>query len=225
MAKSNVEIEQAHALIERVAQELGLLVSDTAFGKKVQGPGNKHRLYVQRGRFLGRIDFTIPLDPADPAYVQLKDPNGSIRCHVTPDLTQLERCLRMLGDGALDTQVPNKPRPFAASKAPSPRRPKAIAAAIPLDSLSDPAPPPAIDPARQLLADRIARIHTSARAARIRMVLENPERYGNLTEAEAEAVVDGRGRVDTADVIDVAQNAMAAATKEAIAESGIEVSL
>lgn len=222
MAKSNIEMSQALAVIDRVAQELGLVVSDTSFGKKIQGPSNKHRLYVQKGRFLGRIDTTVDLGPEDPAYVQLTAPNGSVKCHVRPDLGELERCLRMLGDGALATQVSNKPRPFAATKAPPVRRPKAVATPVPAEALKE----VTIDPAKKLLADRVALIHARARAARVRMIMENPEKYGELTEAQAEALVDGRGTQasdDALDVVEAARNSVAAAATEVIDEAGLEV--
>jgi hypothetical protein len=219
MAKSTIEIDKAFALIDRVAQELGLLVDDSkSFGRKVEGPSNKHRMYVQKGRFLGRIDTTLPLDPADPAYVQMGSPNGSIRCHVKPDMEQLERCLRMLADTGLNTQVPNKPRPFAATKASQSRRPKAVAAPVPPEVIRD----VPVDPARKLLEDRVALIRASARAARIRMVMENPEKYGVLTEEEATALVDGRGKVDTVELIEATRNAAVAEASEAMSEAGIE---
>lgn len=221
MAKSNIEMSQALAVIDRVSQELGLLVSDTSFGKKVEGPTNRHRMYVQKGQRLGRIDITVDLGPDDPAYVQLTAPNGSVRCHVKPDLEQLERCLRMLGDGAITTQVPNKPRPFAATKAPLVRQPKAVAPPVPAEALKE----VAIDPARKLLADRVALIHARARAARVRMIMESPEKYGKLTEAEAEALVDGRGTQASDDVelvIEASRNSLAAETAEVLDEAGIE---
>lgn len=214
MAKSTIRIEEAHAVINRVAEELGLLVADAGFGKKIQGPANKHRLYVQKGQFLGRIDFTVPLEPNDPAYIQLAAPNGSVRCHVTPDLEQLERCLRMLGDDSLGTQVPNKPRPFAPTKS-SGRRPKAVEMAIPAEALAE----LPVDPARAKLEDRIRVIHEQARAARIRMVLENPEKYGDLSGSEAEALVDGKFEGSDPDAVSTAE------TDAIIRETGIEVSL
>lgn len=221
MAKSDVRMEQAQAVLDRVAQELGLLVSDTSFGKKVQGPSNKHRMYVQKGQFLGRIDISVPLELDDPAYVQLSAPNGSIKCHVKPDLVQFERALRMLGDTTLDTQVPNKPRPFAATKAPLGRKPKAVVAPVPAEAFKE----LPVDPARAALKDRIANIKAQARGARIRMVLENPEKYGALSESEAEALVDGRfgDNVNASDVAEASRNAALAETGEILAEAGIEV--
>lgn len=213
--KSDIAMTQAIEVLDRVAQEIGLLVSDTSFGKKVQGPSTRHRLYVQRGLRLGRIDTTVPLAQDDPAYVQLSTPIGSIACHVRPDLVQLERVLRMLGDPAIGVQIPNRPRPFAATKAPGPRRPKAVAEPVPAEALES----IPIDPARQGLEERIAVIRDRARAARVRMVLENPEKYGVLSEAEAEELVDGRSREDDAPP----SNGPDPAVLEALAEAGIEV--
>lgn len=223
MAKSDIRIDQAYAVVDRVAQELGLLVSDTSFGKKIKGPNNKQRLYVQKGLYLGRIDTTLELTPDDPAYVQLQNPNGSIHCHVRPTLEQLERCLRMLADPSISTQTVNRVRPGAVSKAPTAHRPKPVAAPIPEEALKE----ISVDPARAALADRIAAIARSARAARIRMVLENSEKYGNLTEAEAEALVDGRfGQgVQASDVADAVRNSVITEANDVLEEAGIEVSL
>ncbi len=217
MAKSDIRIEEAHAVIDRVSQELGLLVSDTSFGKKVQGPSNKHRMYVQKGAFLGRIDFTVALDQGDPAYIKLEAPNGAIRCRVSPSLEHLERCLRMLGDTGLDVQVSNKPRPFSAT-----HRPKAIAIPVPIESL----PEVPVDSDRARLEDRIEAIKAQARSARIRMVLENQAKYGLLSEDEAAALVDGRlgSDADVGDVIDASRNADLAEVSNALSEAGIEVS-
>lgn len=221
MAKSDIKMESALAVMDRVAQELGLIVGDTSFGKKVQGPTNKHRIYIQKGQYLGRVDTTLPLEPDDPAYVQLSAPNGSVKCHVLPDLEQLERCLRMLGDGGLGVQVPNKARPFTAPKAPASRTPKAIAVPVPAEALVE-AP---VDRARMELQERIDIIRQRARAARIRMVLDNPQRYGELTEAEAEALVDGKlGQgVTVDDVAEAARNARLAESQELLEESGLDV--
>lgn len=219
MAKSDIRIEQANAVIDRVAQELGLLVSDTSFGKKIEGPANKHRMYVQRGQFLGRIDFTVPLELDDPAYIQLGAPNGSVKCHVRPDLVQLERCLRMLASTELSKQVPNKPRPFAATKAPAPRRPKATAEPVPAEALRE----IEVDAARASLEDRLALIKAKARSARIRMILENPDKYGPLSEEQAANLVDGKGRVEADDLMEAARNSALTETASVLGEAGIEV--
>lgn len=222
MAKSDIRIEQAHTLIERLAQELGLLVSDTSFGKKVQGPGNRHRMYVQKGVFLGRIDTTVPIPNDDPAYVGLTSHIGNIHCHVTPNLEQLERVLRMLADSSLEKQVVSRPRPFAPTKAPRSRQPKPVVEPVPAAELEEPITGER-DPREVMLAERVAAIRQQARAARIRMVLENPEKYGRLSEEEAAALVDGRGRVETDDLVEAARNTVSAETREVLEETGIEV--
>lgn len=214
MAKTDITIEQAQAVIDRVAQELGLLVAPTAGFIKIQGPTNKQRIYVQKARHLGRIDCTIDLPTDDPAYKQLSAPNGSVRCHVVPDLEQLERVLRMLGDSNLPTQVPNKPRPFAATKQP-PRKPKAVAAPVPEEALD---PVPEGDP----LKDRIAVIRSRAREARINMILENADKYGEMSHDEAAALVDGK--VDLRELEEQRRNQGNAELVETLAETGIEVS-
>lgn len=213
MAKSDVTIEQAQAVIDRVAQEIGLLVSNTSGFIKVQGPTNKHRIYIQKSRSLGRIDFTVDLASDDPAYKQLTAPNGSVKCHVVPDLTQLERCLRMLGDSSLGTQVPNKPRPFAPTKQPA-RKPKAVAAPVPEEAL---VPVPEGGP----LKDRIAVIKNRAREARINMILENADKYGEMSYEDAAQLVDDK--VDLRELEEQRRNQNAAELAETLAETGVEV--
>lgn len=208
MAKSDVTQEQARAVIDRVAQELGLLVAETSGFIKVQGPTNKHRVYVQRSRTLNRIDTTLPLPTDDPAYKGLAAPNGSISCHVQPDLEQLERALRMLADSSVGTQVPNKPRPFAAVKAPAARRPKPVAEPM-LETALEPVPEGGS------LKDRLRAIRDSARAAKVRRYVEN-----GMSEDEAEAVV--AGKVTAADVGETIRNATEAELSQVAVESGIE---
>lgn len=183
--KSDITFEAAKLVIDRVTGELGLLVSETSGFLKVQGPTTKHRIYVQKSRNLGRIDTTVPLATDDPAYRALSSPNGSIASHVTPDLTQLERVLRMLADGSLGVQVPNKPRPFAATKAPAARRPKAVAPAVPAEALKE-----GPTPAAKELADRLAVIKARGREAKINNILENPGRYGEMTYEAAALWLD-----------------------------------
>lgn len=218
MAKSDVTIEQAQAVIDRVAQELGLLQKPTSGFLKVEGPTNKHRVYVQKSRSLGRIDCTIDLPTDDPAYKQLSAPNGSVKCHVVPDLVQLERVLRMLGDSNLGVQVPNKPRPFAATKQP-PRKPKAVAAPVPEEALE-----PAIDFGDgqvMTMKDRALHIRDRARAARANMLLENADKYGEMTYEEAyEHVVR---KTDLAELAEAHRARLTAETQEVLAEAGIEI--
>lgn len=184
MAKSDVTLEQARAVIDRVAQELGLLVADTSGFVKVQGPTNKHRIYVQKSRALNRIDTTLVIPTDDPAYKPLAAPNGSISSHITPDLEQLERALRMLGDATLTTQVANKPRPFAVSKQSPVRKPKPTDA--PVEVKLEPVPEGGT------LKDRLEAIRQSARKARMRRYVEN----NNLTEDEAELVADKKATLE-----------------------------
>lgn len=201
MSKTDVTQEQARTVIDRVAQELGLLVTDTSGFIKVQGPTSKHRIYVQRSRTLNRVDTTLPIPADDPAYKGLSAPNGSIACHVQPDLAQLERALRMLADPAFGTQVPNKPRPFAANKAPAARKPK-----------------PTVEPVEEArlapipeggdLKTRLGKIREGARKARVQRILQNPEKYGDMSEAEAEELVDSKVNLED----------FAAARKERAAE-------
>ncbi len=210
MAKSDTTQEQARAVIDRVAQEIGLLVSNTSGFVKILSPSNKHRIYVQLSRTLNRIDTTLPIPTDDPAHKPLSAPNGSVTCHITPDLEQLERALRMMIDPALSTQVPNKPRPFAASKAPAARKPK---------PLSEPMSETALEPVPEggSLKDRLAAIRDSSRRAKVRKFVEN---HG-LTEDEAEAVVSGKVTLES--FTESVDNAVSAEALEVLYEAGIEV--
>lgn len=215
MSKTDVTLEQVQAVIDRVAQELGLLVNPTSGFIKIQGPSNKHRVYVQKSRTLNRIDSTLPIPADDPAYKPLAAPNGSIVCHVTPDLEQLERALRMLGDSTLGTQTPNKPRPFAANKAPAARKPKPTAEPVEVK----------IAPVPQggSLKERLEKIRESARKARVQRVLQDPEKYGAMAEDEAEALIDSKVSLE-----EFAANRMAQTSVEIAdiqAETGIHVEM
>ena len=221
MAKSDITIEQARSKIDSVAQELGLLVAETSGFIKVQGPTNRHRIYVQRSRSLGRIDTTLPSADADgapmPGTKGLSAPNGSVTCHVEPTLEWLEFHLRRLGDASLGTQVPNKPRPFAATKQPA-RKPKAMAAPVPEEELEP-------VPEGGSLKDRVATIRSRARLARINRVKENFEKYGFTrppTDEEAAAIIDGK--VSAEDLVEATSNAAASELDETLEEAGIEVS-
>jgi hypothetical protein len=212
MAKSDVTQEQARAVIDRVSQELGLLVADTTGFIKVQGPTNKHRIYVQKSRTLNRIDTTVVLPTDDPAYRALQAPNGSIISHVTPDLEQLERVLRMLGDASLGTQTPNKPRPFAATKAPAARKPKPT-----VEPVSEVKLEPV--PEGGSLKDRLAAIRESARNARVRRYMEN----NDLSQDEAEQVADKKASLDEV----LAQRSAESQVElhELVAETGIQLEM
>lgn len=212
MSKTDVTLEQARVVIDRVAQAKGLLVNETSGFVKVQGPGNKHRVYVQRSKTLNRIDTTLQIPVDDPAYRPLTALNGSIHCHVTPDLEQLERVLDMLADPAQSTQVPNKPRPFAATKAPAPRKPKPTAEPVEETKL-------VAVPAGGSLEERLAVIKERARQARVGKILQNPDKYGEMTQEEAEALVDSKVSLE-----EYAQNRkqkLSAETAEIIAEAGL----
>jgi hypothetical protein len=215
MSKSDVTIEQAQTIVERVAKELGLLVNQTSGFIKVQGPGNKHRVYIQKSRMLNRIDTTLPIPSDNPAYKALNAPNGSIVCHVQPTLEHLETALRMLADPSLGTQTPNKPRPFAVTKTPVPRKPRPTAEPVEEKALTI--------PRGGDLKERLAKIRESARRARINRILENPDKYGITDEAEAEALVDSKVSLDDYAANRAAQRSVEIA--EIQAETGIQIDL
>lgn len=212
MSKTDVTLEQAQATIDRVAQEVGLLVNHTSGFIKIQGPSNKHRVYVQKSRTLNRIDTTITLAADDPAYKPLSNPNGSIASHVQPNLEQLERVLRMLADSTLSTQTPNKPRPFAATKAPAPRKPKPTAEPVEEKKLAAPPPGGSLD-------DRLAAIKDSARKARINRYMEN----NGLSQDEAEQVADKKITLD--ELLAQKNSEAQVELHELVAETGIHLEM
>ena len=120
-----VSVDEAMILVRKVADEVGLTVDQTSGFWKIAGP-NRHLIYIQKSKKLGTINTTLPLPPGEPGTRGLQKPNGSVTCHIEPELVHLERFLRMLSDGAVDKFEVRHPKPFAATKAPEPRRPKAV---------------------------------------------------------------------------------------------------
>ena len=217
MAKTDITIEQALLVVDRVVNELGLIFSAAGKGfYQVVGPTTKHKVYIQKTRTLGRIDTSIDLDKdltgavGEPLRYELKNGNGSIKCHVSPSLENLERVLRMLGDAEIGTHVMNRPRPFTPTKAPE-RKPRPV---------TEPVPEIALQPVPEggSLEDRLAGIRARGRLARINRLLEN-DTTGRLTREEAEAIEDGR---ISADDLEHRQDLAQRDVEEAIA-SGIEV--
>lgn len=214
MAKTDITIEQALIVVERVVNELGLLFSGTGKGfYQIVGPETKHKIYVQKSRSLGRIDTSMDLD-ADAVdssgakfRMELKNGNGSIKCHIAPTLENLERGLRMLANAEIGTHVMNRPRPFAAPA----RKPRPI---------TEPVPEIALEPVPEggSLEERLEVLKARGRLARVNRLIEN-DQTGRLTREEAEAIEDGRiSRDDIDHRQDVAQRDVA----EAIA-AGVEV--
>ncbi len=157
-------------LVTKVSEEIGLLNTETSGFFKISG-SSKHLIYIQKSRKLGLINTTLPLPVGEPGTRGLKKPNGSIVCHVEPDLMHLERFLRMLADAGTVKHEQNKPRPFAPSKPPV-RRPNPVVDPVPMSTVlavtiepmefvdpDDPRPP--------ALQVRLARIHIAARKSRV----------------------------------------------------------
>jgi hypothetical protein len=223
MSKTDITLEQARAVVDRVAQETGLLTADTSGFIKVQSPSTKHRIYVQLSKRLNRIDSTMEMTDAAgnqvPGTLGVSNPNGSIKCHLEPTLENLEFHLRRLNDATLGVQVPNKPRPFAPSKTPIPRKPKPVAAPVPEEALVPVGPAngeePSIDP--DGLRVRLANIKARARDARIRRYVEDGHSHD-----EAVAIVEGR--VKLADLQEAAANREAADVTDLASEAGVELS-
>ena len=201
--------------MDRIVGELGLLKKYNAGFICIMGPTTKHKVYVQRTKTLGRIDCSIDLPPDDPMRAELKSHNGSVKCHIVPSLENLERVLRMLGDAATGTHVQNKPpRPFGPAPAPKVpvHKPRPVV---------EPVPSVALEPMSEegSLDDRVQRVKERARLARVNRLLEN-DQTGGLTRADAEAVVDGRIKLE-----DIVPRDVGAGEVEAAIEAGVEISM
>lgn len=210
--KSNISIEHALAVIDKVTQELGLLRSDTSACYKIQGPTNKHRMYVFKSKTLGKIDTTLPVQ-GQPGTYGLSAPNGAIACHVDADLVHLETYLRMLGDAELGKQESNKPRPFAATRGPKARSIGPVVAPIPEREV--------VEPTEYIaqggtLDERLASIKGRARAARIRRYVDE---HG-LSEEEAREVAEGNLALE--DVIGSRNRSSSIEAESVAEEAGIE---
>lgn len=201
-------------MIDRVAQELGLILSKKGPYLKVEGPSNKHRIYVMESKFLGRIDTTLDV-LGQPGTTQLNQPNGSIRCHIEPNLEHLETFLRMLGDSSLGKQVPNKHRPFGAVKQPS-RTPRPTAQPVQVEDVQ----PVEYIAEGGTLAERIEMIKAGVRRAKIRLLVEEK----GMTREEAEAHLDRRVEDGDRAAEELAQARQEAEVKDIIRETGVEVS-
>lgn len=171
-----VPLEDARNLINNIAKELNLNVSETSGFIKIQGV-NKHRLYVQVARYIGRIDFTYDLPQDSPGRKPLNNVNGSIKCSVVPTLEYIEMCLRILGDSSIEHHKINKPAPFSAG-----RKIKVM----------DKIPDVVVEETEEQrqFKSRIQAIKSRAREVKILRVLDNPEVYGEMSWDDAAVIVD-----------------------------------
>lgn len=215
MAKSNITKESARAVIDRVAQELGLLLTPKGQFLKIEGPTNKQRIYVQQSKMLGRIDTTLDV-LGQPGTIQLSTPNGSIRCHIEPTLEYLESFLRMLGDSSVEKQVINKPRPFGATKQPT-RTPRPTATPIRMDEIVVEHEPKEYIAEGGTLEQRLQAIKDGVRRAKVRALVENK----GISEEEANDILDGKIQEDAA--TDQAVASGKAEVTELLKETGVEV--
>lgn len=187
MANSAVTIDEARVLITRIAQEVGLIVSDNKGYIKVVSPGTGHKLYVQKTASLGKIDCSLELPVEEVGKetlrLPLKNGNGAIRCHIVPTLGALEQALRLIGEG--DKREVNRPRPFAATRN-TVHRPTPVAPMIPEMALE-----PVVTVDGETFKDRLQRLKDRGRLARVNRRLEN-DTTGLLTRELAEALEDGR---------------------------------
>lgn len=213
MAKSEIARSEFESIIDNISKELGLIKSETSSCYKIQGPQNKHRIYVFKSKFLGRIDATLPLSADDPAFKEPVSDLGSITCRIIPTREQLERALKMLANNEIESQVINKPKPFAASKAPAARRPKQTDSAV---EINDSVPEPVGDDGLTL-GERLKSISDRTRIARINRIIEE---HG-VQYADAEAVVDKRISLD--EILSAVHSQNASEVSDFVAETGIDV--
>lgn len=223
--KTTIPLIEARNLVNKLCAELGLLTRDTSSNIKVHSPLNDHNVYVQMTVTMGRIDTSLEIPVDDPLYIGLETPNGGISCHVTPNLENLEKVLRMLADPETPKKKSNKNRPFAATKKPEVRKLSTVAAPVDVSETADgtsmvDSPSHEPTPADQL-QQRLADIKDRARKARINRFLDNDE-TGLMTREQAEAIVDGR--VDADDIIAGLRGQLGVQTASELADTGVEFS-
>lgn len=217
--------EDAMLLVNRLAPELGLLVTDTAGFHKVVSSSTKHYIYIQKSRKLGVINTSLPLPKDEPGTKPLTKDNGSVTCHIVPELEHLERFLRMLSAPETPPFKAVKNRPFAVTKPPAPRQPKPVAAPVPLSAIPAAAPggfePDPEDPRPAHLQARILLIKQQSRAARVRRWMEE-----GFDQRTAEMIAGGLLEPDDArEHLKAQRNAEGRSdTLEGVAlEAGIEI--
>ena len=168
-----ITVDEAMLLVRKIADEVGLTVDQTSGFWKIVGP-NSHLIYIQKSKKLGTINTTLPLPAGEPGTKGLQKPNGSITCHIEPELVHLERFLRMLADKEVGKFEVRHPKPFAATKAPEPRRPKAVVPAVPMSEIRAELEKHVTPEGRRSLdlQARIDMIHEGVRRARYRRYQE-----------------------------------------------------
>ena len=168
--------EDAMKLVNGLAQELGLLVTDTAGFHKLVSSATKHYIYIQKSRKLGVINCSLDVPKDEPGTKPLTKDNGSVRFQIVPELEHLERFLRLLSDPATPPFKAAKNRPFAVTKPPALRQPRPVAAPVPLSAIPAAAPggfeADPEDPRPERLQARIHLIKQQSRAARVRRWME-----------------------------------------------------
>jgi hypothetical protein len=190
MKKDAIAIDAAVNLMDRLGAELGLVTNQTSSFRFLMNPKTKHRLYVQKQRYLRRVDSTLPRVRDDgtqlPGTIDLNAPNGSIRFHVEPTLEMLELHIRWLAECGAELDQ-SKTKPFSGGKPPSVRKPQPVDDPLPSVPAVPSGSPEPIDP--NDLSARLVSLAIRSKEAKVERVLQNPEKYGQLSKEEAEQLV------------------------------------
>lgn len=209
--KSDIPFNQARVLIDRICAELGFHTSEKSAFLKIECPSTRHRMYVSMSKTLGHIDTTLPVK-GEPGTYPLSKHNGSITCHIEPDLESLERYMRMLADGSMGKQTINRPRPMAIVRGPAARAPKPVTAAQPAAGG---------DRRHPDLVAKLEALKERQRKAKERRRLEEQGIDPDLADRAADVI--GQSGIDEDDLIDAARNSRDQELSEDLYEAGIDV--
>lgn len=136
-------------------------IDDKSGWHKVTSKVNSHKIYVQKGDNVKRIDTTLPVSGQEGTR-QLKSPNGKITCHLEANEETFGVFVTAMSATDLEKLESKPARPF------SPKAPKAPKQ--PGDSVT--ATPATATPDKEELAKRLAGIRERAAAARAKRKAE-----------------------------------------------------
>lgn len=101
-------------------------VEDKSGWHKYTSKANNHKIYVQKGGTVKRIDTTLPVR-GQPGTRDLKSSNGKITCHLEPDPVTFAVFVQMMTDATVEKLDGKPARPFAPK---TPKAPKASATPV-----------------------------------------------------------------------------------------------
>lgn len=185
---SEVSVEKAMEFVRSHPAAASVNIKEISAFWKVISTVNGHHIYIKKGGRLGQIDTNLPIK-GEPGTRPLNSSNGSITCHIEPDLEHLGRFLGMLADGSLGKHKKNTPRPFRTPAAPRPPRAQSpvVERPVPLQEVMAPDEPHApIIPGP--LKDRIRKIRESAARAKARRLAEEQAEQAERSDSGPDEV-------------------------------------